>query len=721
MKNIVRCIITLLFIFFVPLSFVFPQDAREDIKEDIIYDDIDKDIAETPAEIPAERPGFTYKNTNSGGHKSHVTSIIHSGENAITCDEEGFIVIWDLNQEKAIDRYQLTPYKIASMVKHPVENEICILESIDTEHYRISVWDIENKEKIFSIRLAKRINYINYSAGGSFIIAAESGGSQILIINSINGETISAIDIPRGKVTLGITGRSERNMLLYQEEYEDSASKDSGQILYINVPSRTITGVFHAPGGLANPIIFGNNRFLTGIDPSGLVLADAASGDIFDTLDTIKRDALLYPASDGFFCLSHEENTLVLYRFTIDARGHLLRRHRTVLSFSAGLSSAEQARAFAVNNSVIIVHSNGSLTSAGFYAGVTQRFEQKTRAAPFAFSNFKTRITEIAASNTHIALLTESNDIVFLPADYALLETIENIHAVNLEGYTNISVFSDTRFILWQSENIRNLPVLLEANIETGEIFSRTTLRIMPARFPIRAISVKNNNLLVLDRSGNINIRKNINSGEELAVNSRAAYTFSSVGAMDAAIIDENYFILSRSVIREESPFLIVNYNTGETIQVKPSKANVEAGLIVAPVESGNICVSLTHNETGVETVVSKVSSDTYADDILLDYPGESINTSIAESGGNTAIALGSLGAKIYGETIVELERTSGLPVKLAGNEKYFIIIDSEGSVAWHDNTTGDILAVFSLDGDTWTLSSETGASGTLSRDPDSP
>jgi hypothetical protein len=95
---------------------------------------------------------------------------------------------------------------------------------------------------------------------------------------------------------------------------------------------------------------------------------------------------------------------------------------------------------------------------------------------------------------------------------------------------------------------------------------------------------------------------------------------------------------------------------------------------------------------------------NTRAGERIFEYPGEAVHLSIAESAGRLAVSAGSEGAFLPGNELVYFERTNGLPVKLLGCDGFFLSLDSEGNIAWHDNRNGRVLAVFSLHGDTWNL-----------------
>jgi len=92
----------------------------------------------------------------------------------------------------------------------------------------------------------------------------------------------------------------------------------------------------------------------------------------------------------------------------------------------------------------------------------------------------------------------------------------------------------------------------------------------------------------------------------------------------------------------------------------------------------------------------------------LFEYQGKAINLSIAESSKTLAIARDNEGTFIFGEKIIYFERTSGLPIKLLGCEKFFICLDSEGTVSWHDKKNGKILAAFSLNSLRWKMTRKT-------------
>ena len=274
---------------------------------------------------------------------------------------------------------------------------------------------------------------------------------------------------------------------------------------------------------------------------------------------------------------------------------------------------------------------------------------------------------------------------------------------------TPVSVSGEDRFILWQSESTTNVPQLLGVNHP-----EQRELSFLRGRFPLLSISILNNRLLTLDTGGNISIRST-ESLSSPASSARADFTFSSVGAIDSSIINNEYIVVSRSVISNNSPFIYVNIRTSETVSV-PYPAR--AGLNVFSGSNGIFAQAVEQDNNGIKTTVlslppvSSSGARTAAAVRIFEYRGEASHLSIAESGGSIAVACDSEGALIFADNTVVMERTNGLPVKLLGYERFFICLDSEGNISWHDNRTGRILAVFSLNGNRWNLSGSNVVSG---------
>jgi len=628
-------------------------------------------------------PLFAFDN----GHRAAITSLVCHTNTYISSSEDGYIEIWDSGAREAFKkRFQLSPYKIQMMVKHPSAEEICIIETSGIDGYSLSAWNYASMNKIFSVKSAEPVKYVNYSAGGSLIIASGLNGRPLALLDSRTGDVVYSPDIPAGTVTLAVTGRAERNMLVYQSEHE-SNPRTGGQILYIDLASSSVTGKFNAPGDFLNPVIFGNNRFIAGINWEGLLLVDAASGAVLDYIDDFERDSLLCSSDVGFFYFNGISNEL--YEFSVNNGGAIEILNDFSLSFNAPVKSA------AYNGNVAFAASDGNIFLVDKRGNVISMKH-----------DHHAHIADAAVSDSDVAVLTGAGELFFLPLDYRQLEKTKTITADARKGYNKITSAKFNadnanaplkKFILWQNTGAAIPPLVVNSD-HSPDNFS---LGFLSVRYPARSIAMLNNRILVLDNAGNVSV---CTYGK-----TSADFTFSSIGAIDAAFIDSERIIISRSVMRGSSPFLAVNFRTGETVPVmtgSPAQAGILAYSVLPDIYAAVVERDSGQTRTAVYSLSSASSGETARSGVrkILERPGEDITLSITGIQGKAAIACGGQEAAIYGDIVTKFERTPGLPVKLFGCPEFAVSLDNDGNICWHENETGKLLALFKTYGNRWTL-----------------
>jgi hypothetical protein len=323
------------------------------------------------------------------------------------------------------------------------------------------------------------------------------------------------------------------------------------------------------------------------------------------------------------------------------------------------------------------------------------------------------RIIEGAVSGQTFGFITDRGELGFLPSDFSRLESgftlrlepfpegNQESHAGERNPYTRISGLSGGEFILWQTENNRRAP----AAVREG-----AAVRVFDGpgfRFPLRSVSALEDRILFLDAGGNTAVL-DAKTGEK-------TFSFSSAGAMDAAFADSENIILGRSAVSGNSAFLKVNIITGETVALPwPASAGVRvyrgsSGIVYAAAVEGN-------PEKTVFLALDAAHPSQSAR--LFEYEGEDTLFALAESGGAPAFNPGGNEAAIYGkEGTVPFERGPGFPVKIFDGISFFVVLDGDGNVLWQDNGTGELLAVFGIQGDEWVLQEKSGTMrGTVSR-----
>jgi hypothetical protein len=486
-------------------------------------------------------PGSFRSPDQAGGHRGAVQALVYDGgDRFLSAGADGFLGIWSIHGNTAEDRFQLSSYAISSMVLRPGKPHIAIIEGDGLGLYRIAVWDYARKTNLFILRFRDPISYITYSAGGNFLIVSRSARTGVVFIHPETGEVLQSPEDLTGSVSFAATGRSERTMISYSP---------AGVLSYWELDSGEELRRFSVPGQISSPLLFGNNRFLGGIDPEGLVILDAVSGN------TLARDrritqGRLFPADSAlteFVCLSTEAGASVLYRFTIDSAGRLETRERRSLASSLPpLTGAAAA---------------GNIVALGDAAGGVWTVAANGAPRPMDTRN-QQPIGEAAAAAGTLVFIGGQNRVGRIPLDYRELRHNDTLLLEEAGPYTHVVSDENTgTFLFWQADNNRNFPAVRRIPAE-GEAAgdSPVILNNLPMRFPIRSASVLEDEALFLDSVGNITVIS-LSSGE-------LRFSFSSAGSLDAAFLDRGNIVIGRSAVSGNSPFLLINIDTGETVPI---------------------------------------------------------------------------------------------------------------------------------------------------------
>ncbi|MDR0314075.1 MAG: hypothetical protein LBI14_10835 [Treponema sp.] len=635
------------------------------------------------------------------GHRGAITAMLMDDKQRIlSAGTDGFLQIWNRANNAPELRFQVSAYSISSMVLRPGKPELAFVETNSaTGLSRVSVWDYEQKRNIFTFPFSDTVSHVFYSAGGTYLLITGSAG--VTLIHSESGNTLPSPRDLTGPVVFAATGASERSMITYLS---------SGVLRYWNLETGAMTQSVNVPRDIRSPLLLGNNRFLAGFDSSGLMVLDAVSGRVL-LRDTSIRSGTLFtgnPEGMEFICLTPGAaaiNSLTSSSPAVSTLSHLtfrdlnrietLNRRNTasnIPAVSAGVViSAESVALGTVDGRVMIFSQNG-----------TGRF-MNTQA--------QIHIEEIAASPSAIAFRTENSRLGFIPLDYTRLNSNSSLRLEDSGPYTEISasISGNQEFLLWQSENTRSFPLIKRVTDapERGSV-SESYVNTLTLRYPLRAVSVYRNLYLFLDTVGNVRIL-NQDTG-------RIIYDSLFSGARDAVFINEGNILIARSAGSGNSAFLMVSLNTGETV---PLPLSADLGVKVYRGESGLVygaAISRAGNTNYSTSLVYINTASPARSYSLADLDAEDTLLSIAESAPFLASTLGGSGASIYRmpginssvsnsvNQSIAMERSAGFPEKIISGGSYFISVDTDGNICWHDPGTGKILALFRIYADTWVL-----------------
>jgi WD40 repeat protein len=634
-----------------------------------------------------------------GGHRKPVSALFQRGDSIVSAGEDGFLCVWSVNSAAAVDRFQISPHRITAMAGRPGRDEVCVVENDGMGLYIISVWNYRDRQKKFSSQFRDPINYISYSAGGNFIIAARTGRTALVLINANSGAVLPSLQSLTGTAGLAVTGRSERNMMVYLT---------SGEISYWDIESGNSTGVFPAPPNMNSTVLFSNNRYIAGVDAEGLAIVHATSGEVLARNASIPNGSLLYADGDDIICLAQKNNAAEFYRFTMDKSGSLVIRANYSIPAS-GPDRRFTAIYAGTGSAAFFGTSDGSLLSAAS--------DGRTRVF---YSREQIFIIDAAVSGSTMAFISDNGYFGFIPLEY---QQFSNGSSINLEkndaGYNRVTAFiaepdqeggnSASQFIFWHDKNTRLNPAI--RSDEPGSQFK--TLNEINVKSPIHTAASFDGKVLFLDTTGNLSL-------VAPTADKNPLYTFFSVGLMDAAFINSDQLILGRSAVSGNTPFMTINIKTGETVPLPHSSQAATAlyrggsgGIYAVTVSAQPAEGAQSLNETtGIRTQVILLNPANSADSTkLIDFQGEDTQFSLVESpgghSGSIAVTIGGEGTIYTNGNAHKLDRTSGLPLRFLEDGRNLVSLDRDGNICWHDSRTGKLAAVFSLHPSGWTLRTE--------------
>ena len=627
-------------------------------------------------------------------HRGPVNAVVHKGDTILSAGEDGFLEIWNPRGTAAVQRFQISPYNIVAMAGRPNREEVCIVESDGQGQFRISAWNYREHRKIFSQGFGDSVNHISYSTGGTFIIAARTGRTGLSLLDSTSGNALRTPPSLLGIVSLAVTGRSERNMAVYHS---------SGILSYWDLDTGRETSRFEVPANLSSPVLFSNSRYFAGVNAEGLAVVHATTGEILGRDSAVPGGSPLCVADDTLICLVKKTDLPAeLYRYSVDRNGRMASGGKAAIAAS-GMDrndSFTSLDAFGSGfGSIALGTAGGSVVIAG----------TDGRAQVLAASE-QWQIVDAAVSGGTIAFISENGMIGFIPLNYSQLPAGRLLRMErSTEGFNRITAYAAEngetgRFIFWQDKNNQAKPVIRSAVPGSP----KNELNVIMLKSPISSVASFGGKIQFMDNTGNLTVILPFDEDKG------SLFNYFSVGMMDAGFVDSDRLIIGRSAVFGNTPFMIINISTGETVPLAhPSQAAImiHRGLTNSLYAAIISAQSSANEPEGIRTAVLRLNLTNIAGSArLIDFQGEDTQFSLAETPSGVAATIGGEGAAIYTSGgIQKLDVSNGIPIRLVNGDQFLISLDKDGNLEWYDSHSGKLLAIFRLQPGKWTLQTDRG------------
>jgi hypothetical protein len=574
-----------------------------------------------------------------------------SGERyVLTVGEDGFLGVWQQTAGSggiaggAIERYQLSALPVSLMKAHPVRSEIAYVESDGLAFHRLSVMNYWTKTPLFSLRFEDRITFIDYTAGGSFLVVVTGGRDAVYILDSETGR--EARPQIAARAAFAAASPSERTLVIYSP---------TGRLSYWNLQTGRQTAEFQTAVSLREPVMFRNYNLLAGWVNNELLIINATNGRTLIRDRTISRGLLLSVAWDDEKFAVSDRNGVTVFR--VDDSGALV---QDAVFPSGGQNTAGGVEAVSAVSAVegfFLGTGDGTLLHLDRQGGTTA-FTAETQV----------RVTNALVYNDTLFYTTSDGRRGKMPAGY---EAILAGTAVALPdrpfprqsdtGFPVSELNGKLLYLETQGPVVRAAGTA-PGGIEAADAHSRELLSMF-LPLTIDADFADDENIIVagmLSTGGSLLQLVNIATGETVPIEIPD----------DAAL--KVYRGKSGGLYAAVSSAAQSGESGGKTRIVKLDPQN--------PRQSRRLV------EIGAE------------DDVF----------DMAESGGNLVTSLGSENADFYdgarGNFLFSGERTGGLPVRILDGGSGVIVIDEEGSIVWLDGATGRIQALMRIYEGEWEM-----------------
>ena len=151
------------------------------------------------------------------GHAGTVRdAVAHpSDQIAFSVGDDGRLLVWDLERQALLHRYQISHRPVVRVVHHPNRNEVALVVNEGVDRSSIRVVDWETGEELFHRDLDSVPVYLSYSPAGSYLMFTLPTFQSLFFLATDRGSARSYLDDGFGIVSFLQMGSTERNIMTY--------------------------------------------------------------------------------------------------------------------------------------------------------------------------------------------------------------------------------------------------------------------------------------------------------------------------------------------------------------------------------------------------------------------------------------------------------------------------------------------------------------------------
>lgn len=627
-----------------------------------------------PAEILACAPGFAPSGGKADDPQENTAGIFFFGDAAgflsahrVSASAGGFL-------PEMLGIWQISDLPVRCIAPHPDGRLIAVYESDGFSTHRVSLWDWEQKTRLYAKRFQDSINAISWSAAGTYLMVGNTSFHGITFLEGEKGDIRRPYRDSPGIVNLSATGKSERTAVNYAP---------SGRIVYTDLSSGETVGDYPTEPNLSMTSLCDNNRVILGYNGAEAVAVDATTGE---TIAAFPADRPVpAPAAGDSLPVWFEQKQ---EDFSDSDTGYWVLvsggQEPVRLEFPAGENPADITAAAGADGFRIFGTADGEVY---VFDGAVKAENTEALVPVTGLCATDSRLYWIAGGTLYsaenygeepLALLNAGENDGLLPA-----------------GTDSVTEAGDGNLILWSASSAA--PVLLW-NGETG---GQTELYLPSEGITSLSVTgsgisfVEGNSRAVFLPGTDRAARKNIRSG---SAERPQAFVYSAAGLQDAVMVSPQKMLVSRSAgLRSPAPLLLLDVGTGETVPLNAGGDLCFSLAMVNEQEGWLYAFRITGGENGrpkTELIFLDVDPENFSRtkiDTAAVYPDEDLSAELLPlSEERILVTMGKT-------SLSEIRRQTGsqrtfargyaLPARIAASDRNILTLNYDGSLSWYNTS----------------------------------
>jgi hypothetical protein len=350
---------------------------------------------------------FSDNITINSGHSHLIKSIASNEKQLFSCDSSGTLMVWDIEKKTLLKKLQISYLQARNIVVNSDGSKVAIVETDTISSFKLSVWDMDKEEKLFSHKMEGLPLFIKFSPKDNYIIYSKTDWNSLIFLDAQKGFEVPVMFEDYGIVSsIFITG-SEKTLMFYSP---------SGTIQYWNLLNGKIkTDPIRTRKDLSSINITSDGSFMTAADSNNLYLINMQSGKSLSSanLSGIISSSIINNAKE-LVILQKLDNKFILSIWTMNIlKGRESLNKVKSIELSPNILPVDELTI--IDNILYLSGTNGEIISINLKTQISNIFSE----------NIMAKITDIKILNDDILIATTTN-IINLKASFTDNSSISN-------------------------------------------------------------------------------------------------------------------------------------------------------------------------------------------------------------------------------------------------------------------------------------------------------